>query len=141
MSARSVTAWEVAAEALGLESGPRVRPNPVLWVWYAYWGPLPPRHGIWVLYDVTCSTWVLRHLARILAAATPPVAAIALFLPAPGQIRGLTAFVTGAYAVLFTAVWINESTEHRLTRAGYDWGVGEQLRAKRAEIAQRMREW
>jgi uncharacterized protein DUF5313 len=141
VSARSITAWEVAAESLGLAATPRVRPNPLLWLWYAYWGPLPQRHSIWVLYDATCSTWVLRHLARILAAAAPPVAAIAIFLPATPQIRGLTAFVTGAYAVLFTAVWINESTEQRITRAGYDWGLGERLRAKRDEIAQRLRHW
>ena len=42
---------------------------------------------------------------------------------------------------LFTAVWINESTEQRLVRAGYEWGMGEKLRAKRAEIAQRLRTW
>ena len=65
MSAR---AWEIAAEALGLPAGPRVRPNPLLWIWYAHWGRLPERHSVWVLYDTTCSTWVLRYFARILTA-------------------------------------------------------------------------
>jgi hypothetical protein len=53
----------------------------------------------------------------------------------------LTAFVAGACALLFTAPWINESTEHRLVQAGYDWRSGPALRAKRDEIAQRLRNW
>ncbi|MDT4905896.1 MAG: hypothetical protein QOH52_3912 [Pseudonocardiales bacterium] len=141
MRARSSKAWEIAAESLGLAVTPRVRPNPALWLWYAYWGPLPRRHAIWVLYDTTCSSWVARHLARLVAAAALPVALIAIFLPAPPQLRALTAFVAGACALLFTAPWINESTEHRLVQAGYDWRSGPALRAKRDEIAQRLRNW
>jgi len=141
MSARSVRAWEIAAESLELPTGPRRRPNPLLWLWYAYWGPLPARHAAWVLYDATCSTWVLRYLARVVAALTLPVAAIVIFLPAKGDVRGWTAFTAGACAFLFTAIWINESTEYRLARAGYGWDVGPALRAKRDEIAQRLRNW
>jgi hypothetical protein len=140
-SRRSTEAWEIAAESLDLAAGPRIRPNPLHWFWYALWGPLPPRHQAWVLYDSTCSTWVLRHFARILAAAALPVAAIAIFLPAPGGLRALTAFVAGSCAVLFTATWINEATEHRLVRAGYAWGTGPELRARRDEFAQRLRRW
>lgn len=141
MSARSVKAWEIAAEALGLAAEPRVRPNPARWLWYAYWGPLPERHAVWVLYDSTCSTWIYRHLARILAAVVAPVAAIAIFLPASGEVRALTAVLAGGCAVLFTSTWINESTEHRLIQAGYDWRVGSALRAKRSEIDQLLRHW
>ncbi len=141
MSARSTTAWEIAVESCGLSGAPRIRPNPLLWLWYAYWGNLPQRYALWVLYDTTCSTWVARHLARLVAAAALPVAAIAIFLPAAPQLRALTAFVAGASALLFTAIWINESSEHRLIQAGYRWGVGSELRAKRAEISQRLRAW
>jgi hypothetical protein len=141
VSARSVKAWEIAAESFGLAVTPRVRPNPVLWLWYAYSGPLPRRHAIWVLYDATCSSWVARHIARILAAAALPIAAIAIFLPGAPKVRASTAFVAGACAVLFTAVWINESTEHRLVQAGYEWALGSALRVKRDEIAQRLRSW
>jgi hypothetical protein len=141
VSARSVRAWEIAAESLDLATGPRIRPNPLLWLWYAYWGPLPPRHSIWVLYDATTSTWVLRHLSRIVAAAAPFVLAIGIFLPAGLSIRVLTACVTGLWAALFTAVWINESTEHRLVRAGYHWEVAGELRARRREFGERLRNW
>jgi len=141
MSRHSVQAWEIAAEALGLPTGPRRRPNPLLWLWYALWGPLPEKYAIWVLYDGTCSTWVLRYLARVLTAAALPVTAIAVFLPAAGEIRGWTAFTAGACALLFTVVWINESTEYRLARAGFGWDVGPALRAKRDEMAQRLRNW
>ena len=141
VSARSVRAWEIAAESLDVVPAPRVRPNPALWLWYAYWGRLPARHSIWVLYDTTCSTWVARHLARIVAAAATRIAAIAIFLPASGPVRALTACVTGAWAVLYTAVWINESTEHRLIQAGYDWPLASALRARRSEIAERLRNW
>lgn len=141
MSARSVKAWEIAAESFGLAVAPRVRPNPLLWIWYAYWGPLPRRYAIWVLFDATSSSWVARYFARILVAAALPVAAIAIFLPAEPQIRASTAFVAGTCAVLFTAPWINESTDRRLVQAGYDWDVGPALRAKRDEIAQRLRNW
>lgn len=122
--------------SLGIEPVPRVRPNPFLWVWWAFWGPLPDRHRVWVLYDVTCSTWVFRHLARILTIAVLPVTAVALFLPAPPNVRVLTAFVAGAGAFMFTAVWVNEATEHRLVQAGWRWGIGPELRHRRAEIAE-----
>lgn len=141
MGARSTEAWEIAVESLDLAAGPRIRPSPWRWFWYAYWVPLPARHQVWVLYDSTCSTWVLRHFARILVAAAPPVLAIVLFLPAPPGLRALTALVAGSCAVLFTATWINEATEYRLVRAGYDWGVGPAVRARRDEFAQRLRRW
>jgi hypothetical protein len=131
-------AWEEAVRSLGMEPTPRVRPNPVQWLWYAFWGPLPDRYRIWVLYDATCSTWVFRHLARILTIAVLPVAAVALFLPAPGHVRVLTALVAGSGAFLFTVVWVNEATDYRLMRAGWRWGTGTQVRERRSEIAEWM---
>lgn len=128
-------AWEEAVRSLGIEPTPRVRPNPVQWLWYAFWGPLPERYSNWVLYDATCSTWILRHLARILAVAVLPVAAVALFLPAPLQLRLLTALVAGGGAILFTAVWMYEATDYRLSRAGWRWGISEEIRERRSVIA------
>jgi hypothetical protein len=138
---RSREAWEIAAESFGLATGPRVRPNPMLWLWYAYWGRLRKRHAMWVLYDLTCASWVVRHVARLLAAVAAPVTLIAIFLPAGGQLRALTAFIAGACALLFTVAWINESTEHRLTQAGYDWRLAVQLRVKRDDTAGLLRRW
>ncbi len=117
-----------------MSDAPRPRPGPLRWLLYALWVPLPERYREWVLFDCTCRTWVLRHLARVLAIAAPPIAAIAIFLPASGGLRGLTAFVAGACAVMFVTLYINEATEHRLLQAGFPWGTGERVRTERTEV-------
>jgi hypothetical protein len=137
MSTRT-RAWEEAVRSSGIDPTPRVRPNPVRWLWYAFWGPLPDRHRIWVLYDATCATWIFRHVARLLTVAVLPVVAVALFLPAAAHVRVLTAFVAGFGAFLFTVVWVNEATDHRLVQAGWRWGTGSAVRERRAVIAQWM---
>lgn len=119
-----------------MSASPRPRPNPAWWLLYAVWVPLPQRYREWVLFDTTCRTWVLRHLARTLVIAVPPIAAIVLFLPGSAGLRGLTAFVAGACAVMFVTLYINEATEHRLLQAGYPWGTGERMRAERSETAE-----
>jgi hypothetical protein len=134
----SKRAWEDAARSLGIDPEPCVRPNPALWIWFALWGPLPEKYRTWVLYDATAPTWILRYIIRVVVVAALPVAAIAIWLPAPAGVRGLTAFVTGACAVLFTAMWVNEGTEHRIVQAGWPWGLGPELRERRAVIAQRL---
>lgn len=135
---RAPGAWEEAVRSLGIEPLPRVRPNPFQWLWYAFWGPLPDRYRTWVLYDATCPTWLLRHLARILTIAVPPVVLVVVFLPGPLHLRVLTALVAGVGAFLFTAVWVNEATEQRLVRAGWPWGTGPEVRERRAVIAEWM---
>jgi hypothetical protein len=131
------SAWEEAARSLGVEPAPLRRPDPARWVWYAFWGPLPARYALWVLYDATCWTWVPRHLARILTVLALPVAALAIFLPGPARITVSTALVAGFFALLFTAVWINEGLEYRLQRAGWRPGIASVLRERRAELARR----
>ena len=138
MARAGIVAWEEATHSLGIEPAPRIRPDPVHWLWYAVWGPLPDKHRLWVLFDATTSTWVLRYFARILTLIALPVAAIAIWLPGPGGLRALTAFVTGACAFFLTAVWVNEGTEQRLSQAGWRWGLGPELRERRAEMAQRL---
>lgn len=130
-------AWEHAARSLGVEPAPLRRPDPARWVWYAFWAPLPDRYRLWVLYDATCSTWVLRHVARILAVAAVPVAALAVFLPAPVHVRVPTALAAGFVAVLFTAMWTNEGIEYRLKRAGWAVSIAPLLRERRSEYARR----
>lgn len=138
MTRTSVLAWEEAAHSLGIEPTPRVRPGVLRWLWFAVWGPLPDRYRLWVLFDATTSTWVIRYFLRILTLIALPVAAIAIWLPGPGGLRALTAFVTGACAFFLTAVWVNEGTEQRLTQAGWRWGLGPELRERRAEMAHRL---
>ena len=127
-----------AARSLGLEPTPRPRPNPARWLLYAFWGPLPELYRTWVLYDATCSTWVLRHVARLLTFAVLPVVVVVVFVPGPLHLRVLTALVAGLGGFLFAAIWVNEATEHRLERAGWPTGLGSELRARRAELARWM---
>jgi hypothetical protein len=133
-----VLVWEEAVRSLGIEPTPRIRPTVLRWLWFVVWGPLPERNRIWVLYDATCWTWVVRHVARLLLLTAVPTTAILIWLPAPIGLRGLTAFVAGFCALLFTAIWVNEATEHRLVQAGWRWGIGPDVRAARAEMAERI---
>ena len=137
MSTRT-RAWEEAVRSLDLEPTPRVRPNLFLWLWYALWGPLPDRHRVWVLFDATCATWVLRHFARILTLAVLPITAVILFLPGPLGVRVFTSIVAGGGAFVFTAVWVNEATDFRLLRAGWPWGTGDEVRQRRSELTEWM---
>ncbi len=131
-------AWEAAVRSFGIEPTPRIRPNALRWLWYALWGPLPDRHRFWVLYDATCSTWVLRYFARILVIAAPPAAAIAVLLPGPPGLSVLTAFAAGGLAFFLTAIWVNEATEYRLVQAGWRWDTGPALRERRSAQARQM---
>jgi hypothetical protein len=115
-------------------NAPRPRPGPLRWLGYVFWMPLPARFREWVLYDTTCRTWVLRHIARSVVMAAVPVLALMLFLPGSTGLRGLTAFVAAACAILFVTLYVNEGTEHRLTQAGYPWGTGERVRGERSEV-------
>jgi hypothetical protein len=134
----STLAWEAAVRSFGIAPTPRPRPNPLLWLSYALWRPLPDRYRLWVLYDTTCSTWVLRYVLRIVVLATPLCVAVAVFLPAPAEISMSTAIVCGTLSVLFTSVWVNEGTEYRLVQAGWRWDTGPELRARRVAMADRI---
>jgi uncharacterized protein DUF5313 len=131
-------AWEEAARSLAIEPVPRQRPDPLRWLGYAFWRPLPDRFRLWVLYDATCSTWVIRHLARLVTVAIVPVAAVAIFLPAPAPLRLWTAFIAGAGALVFSAVWVNEATDYRLERAGWRAELAQEVRQRRREIVKWM---
>ena len=114
-------------------------PGVLLWLRYAFGGALPTRYNEWVLHDTTCGTWVLRHLARVITVVAAPIALVVVLVPAGAGLRALTAFVTGACAVLLTAILSNEMTERRLQKAGYPWGTGEKTRALRSTTEQSAR--
>ena len=55
---------------------------------YWYGGSLPARHNTWVLHDITCSTWAIRHFARWLILVIGPIfSAIVVFVPGPLGLR------------------------------------------------------
>lgn len=138
MSKVAVRAWEEAVRLTGLQPPPRVRPNILLWLKYAGWGRLPERHRGWVLYDTTCSTWVARHFLRLVAIVAVPVAVLAVWLPADGSIRALTAVTTGLCAVMFPGLYVNEATDHRIQQAGFPPAMGPRIREARATHGQRL---
>jgi hypothetical protein len=131
-------AWADAAGSLDIDPFPRVRPTLLRWLSYAFWAPLPTHNRTWVLYDATCSTWVLRHVGRLLTIAVLPITAVVVLLPGPLSVRVLTAVVAGLGGFLFAGVWVNEATDYRLIRAGWPVGTGSELRQRRASIAEWM---
>jgi Family of unknown function (DUF5313) len=113
------------------------RPGVLLWLRYAFVGSLPPRYSEWVLHDVTTSTWLLRHTARVLVMLVVPELLVVLVVPASGSVRALTAFVTGACVLLLMAILAGDTVERVVQRAGYPWGTAQRLRAQRGEQTQR----
>lgn len=121
----------------------RIRPNPLQWIWYAFGGRLPARCREWVLHDITCRTWVLRHLARSLVQISPGL--LFLLLPGPFWIRAMSVLGGVILAVWYSMSYLEHTSEYRLVKHGYPLGTGKEVReqaraAVRAQRAQRYAE-
>jgi UPF0716 family protein affecting phage T7 exclusion len=106
------------------------RPNPAQWLWYAVGGRLPASLAPWVLHDVTARTWALRHAARgcvILA----PIAAACLLFPGPLALRLAMVLLVAIVGVYFSLSYVDESTELRAVKHGYEPGVARATRDAR----------
>jgi hypothetical protein len=112
------------------------RPGPIRWLWYALGGRLPAAYRQWVLHDLTCRTWPLRHLARLLAQLAPVVAVLVAVVPGPLWVRVMGALGGSVVGLLYSYVFLYEATERRAAKAGYPPGtlrvVREERRAGRA---------
>ena len=117
--------------------GDRHRPGPLRWLGYAIGGGLPARNSSWVLYDTTCSTWIVRHLFRSLVLLAVPIVAVAVFLPASPGVRLLIALTAGGCGLMFQVVHTIETTERRVIKAGFVPGTAEATRHQRSVDAQR----
>lgn len=115
-----------------------VRPGPFAWVWYAIGGRIPQRHRSWVLYDVTCRTWLLRHFARITLIIGPLVALYLALMPIDLDIRLLTGLTFGGGLFMFGLVNTLIDTDRRAVRAGYGVGLPAQLRSTNSVERQRL---
>jgi hypothetical protein len=93
------------------------RPGVARWVWYAFGRRLPARYAQWVLHDLTCRTWFVRHMLRSLTQCLP--ALVLLVLPASPSLMvmmlGIVVFGALFYAMAFA--W--ESRDHRLYQHGF----------------------
>jgi hypothetical protein len=109
----------------------RSRPNPLQWLWYALGGGLPRELAPWVLADTTRRTWVWRHLSRALVQLAPLVVVCVLVVPLPLVYR-LSAATGGAVlGLMFSLAYMFETTEHRVTKAGYPSGTAARVRQER----------
>ncbi|NYH78264.1 hypothetical protein FHR84_001586 [Actinopolyspora biskrensis] len=115
------------------------RPNALQWVWYTFGGKLPAHLSEWVLHDVTCRTWVLRHILRALTQLAPFCVAV-LLLPGPLQIR-VSSMLLGLLVGLFYSMSaMVETNEHRLIKHGYPPGIGRETRAIHRDLRRTTRE-
>jgi hypothetical protein len=104
----------------------------VQWIWYAFGGGLPRALAPWVLHDTTARTWMLRHLARAVVQVLPVVVGC-LLVPVPFGYRISAAGGGLVLALMFSAAFMTETTEHRVAKAGYPAGTAARLREERAE--------
>jgi hypothetical protein len=115
------------------------RPNPMLWLWYAFGGKLPNRYREWVLHDATAPTWLVRHVARRLVFMAPIFGLLYLFLAVAldfDVVTVLLGFGLGLYAGLYYAlIFATNSVDVRVTRHGYPDEYASQVRKalKKAE--------
>jgi hypothetical protein len=109
------------------------RPNPAQWLWYSLGGSLPARLSPWVLHDTTCRTWWLRQVIRSLLVVAPLVFVLLVFVPGPFWIRAMSSLGGIIMGLIFSLGYMVETTEHRLVKAGYPVGTGEQQRGSRTE--------
>ena len=111
----------------------RSRPTPLQWLWYALGGGLPRELSPWVLADTTRRTWVWRHMARALVQLSPLLVVCVLLVPVPLAYR-LSAAAGGVIlGLLFSLAYMTETTEHRVTKAGYPPGTAGRVRSDRVE--------
>jgi hypothetical protein len=114
-----------------------VRPTPLQWLRYVYVGSVPTKNHAWVLYDATCRTWLLRHVARFLVVVGPILIAVMIFLPAPVSLRVMACLAAGLPMLLFYMAYTADALEARVEKAGYPNGTASRLRQQRASDAQR----
>ena len=107
------------------------RPGPARWLLYALGRGLPPRNREWVLYDVTCRSWPLRHLVRLLVQLVPVGVLLIVLLPVPLWIRVLGVVVGSSIGLLYSFVFLYEATEQRASKAGYPHGTAARVREER----------
>lgn len=116
---------------------PPRRPGPGRFLWYCYGGSLPPENHSWVLHDVTCRTWVLRHFARWTMVVAPLFALYMAFMPTPLSLRVYTGITFGLAIYVMSLVFILIDTDRRAVRAGYEHSLPQVIRTRNTVERQR----
>ncbi|MHA6794154.1 DUF5313 family protein [Pseudonocardia bannensis] len=113
------------------QPAPPRRPGPVRWLWYAAGGRLPRRYREWVLHDLTCRTWPLRHLARLLAQLAPVAVVLLVLIPGPLGVRVMSVVAGSLIGLMYSFVFLHEATAGRAAKAGYPSGTTQRVRNER----------
>jgi hypothetical protein len=86
----------------------------------------------WVLHDLTCPTWPLRHLARLLVLLVPLAGVLVAVLPGPLALRASGVAIGSVVGLLFTYPFLEDSTDHTAIKFGYPSGTARAVREQRA---------
>lgn len=113
------------------------RPSFGRFLWYCYGGSLPAENHAWVLHDVTCRTWVLRHFARWTMAIVPFFVIYLLAVPAPIGLRLFTGIAFSLALYVMSLVFILIDTDRRAVRAGYAYSTPSAVRTANSVERQR----
>jgi hypothetical protein len=106
------------------------RPDPVRWLWYAVGGRLPSRYSAWVLHDLTCRTWGLRHSVRALVQVAPVVVGLLLVVPGSLGVRAAAVTAGSLLGLLYSCAYLYEIAQHRAGQAGYRPGTAATVRGE-----------
>lgn len=109
-------------------------------MWYAVGGNLPTAYREWVLYDLTCRTWVYRHLARVHVMLSSWL--LLLLVPAPPSLRLSMVALGYLTSLYFSFSFMEDACERRLVKHGFPAGLNRTIREEstveqRAELASR----
>jgi Family of unknown function (DUF5313) len=111
---------------------PIQRPNLFLLLKYSLGFSLPRRYSTWVLHDVTCRTWLLRHFARTALIVVPIFALYMALMPSSLGVRLLTGLTFSGAIFMFSLVNIQVDTDRRAVRAGYGASLPARIRSQQS---------
>jgi hypothetical protein len=117
---------------------PIVRPRFLPYLRYCFGGRLPAENDSWVLHDVTCPTWVLRHFARWMMGIVPLLTLYLAFVPISFGVRLYTGLAFSGAIFMFSIVNILIDTDRRAVRAGYSYNLPGQIRGAQSVDRQRL---
>jgi hypothetical protein len=109
-----------------------VRPNFVQWLRYVYLGSVPAKNSAWVLHDATTGTWWVRHIVRYVVSLLPIVVLIIVLLPGELPIRIGVALVGLVGTALLTFGYMVDSTERKVEKAGFEYGIAAKMRQRKS---------
>lgn len=116
---------------------PLRRPSAGRFLWYCYGGALPPENHSWVLHDVTCRTWILRHFARWTMVIVPLFALYLALAPVQFSVRLYIGIAVALALYLMALIFILIDTDRRAVRAGYAYSQPSAVRTANSVARQR----